>query len=338
MRIGVPKEVYPLERRVMMLPEAVRCLTEAEHQVFVQSEAGVGVGVFDIDYTRAGAEVIADVEALYDIADLVVKLKAPSETEFSLMHRDRILFSMFHSAQNPVHVYHAGKQGLTVVEMESIRDTKKRRMIDQTDITGQAGVYYALRHSLKMPNEMRAVVLGYGSVSSGAIDACAKLGMKVTIIRREDFPYISEHLRDADLLVNGISWPKECRDEKRYLVTREDVRNAAHGMVVLDLSVDFPNPVETVRPTTYAQPYYLDEGHVHVSIYGYPGLVPITSSRIYSQQVTPLTLLIANNGGLEGIEERGDMGKAIQRAIIDPTKLGWERYRSESVSNGSRIE
>ncbi|MBI4149799.1 hypothetical protein HY488_00185 [Candidatus Woesearchaeota archaeon] len=336
MRICVPRETYPLEKRVMVLPSAAKSLVDAGHDVFVQLGAASELDIADNEYVAAGAKIIADDQELYGLAEMIVKLKAPSPQEFSLMH-DAILFSMFHSEQNPVHIYYAGLQNLVVVEMERIRDGKQKRLIDQTDVTGEVGVYYALRHSQKMPEDMKAVILGYGNVASGAIKACAKLGIQYKIIRRSEFKFISEYLKDADILINGLAWPESARAKKEYVVTRENIQNTTPGFIVLDLSVDFPNPIETVHPTTYANPFYLEEGRVHISIYGYPGLVPKTSGRIYSEQVLPLALTIANNGGLRGIREKGELGRAISRAILDPQKCDWKQYKPEAPT-GSRIE
>ncbi len=338
MRIAIPKEIYPLERRVMLLPDAVAQLTNAGHVVYVQTDAGSGINITDEHYRAAGAEIMVDVQVMYECSDLVVRLKAPTAEEFSLMRRGSLLFGMFHSEQNPDHIYYAGRAGIRVVEMESVRDNKNRRLIDQTDITGEAGVYYALRHSRKMPADMRAVVLGYGSVSTGAITACSRLGMDVKIIRRDDFPFLREHLKGADILINGIAWPTENRQEQQYLVTREDIINSAPEMIVLDLAVDFPNPIETIRPTTYAHPYYLEEGRVHISIYGYPGLAPVTSTKIYSKQVAPLALLIANNNGLANIEAQGELGAYLAKAIVDPEQKGWRNLSPLGIPDGSNIE
>ena len=96
-----------------------------------------------------------------------------------------------------------------------------------------------------------------------------------------------------------------------------------HNAVILDLSVDYPNPIQTCRPTTINNPYYIEEGKIHVSIYGYPGLVPVSSSKRYSAQVLPLVLEIANNNGLEGLCNKGDLGKFISNAIVDPEELKW---------------
>ena len=337
MIIVIPKETYPLEKRVMLLPESTKVIVGAGNRVLVQAYAGEGIGISDADYLKAGAEVICELVDLYNQAEMIVKLKMPTPEEYSLMQSDTILFCMLHCQQNPQNIYFLGLRGLVAVAMEDIRDNRAQRLINQTRITGEAGVYYALRHSLKMPEDMKAVILGYGNVSSGAITACAKLGMDFKIIRRDEFKYIPKYLTDADILINGIAWPQAERQKRNYLVTREEIVNSKPGMIILDLSVDFPNPIETVRPTTYSNPFYIEESRIHISIYGYPGLVPMTSSRIYSEQVLPLVLRIASNGGLNGIKNRGKLGKAISEAILNPQEYDWQQFRPEELK-GSKLE
>jgi alanine dehydrogenase len=344
MRICVPKELYPLEKRVILLPSAVQRLVAQGHEVFVQRGAGLGIGVPDEQYVDAGAVSVENARDLYGMArrtarsaGLIVKLKAPLDREFSLMDH-ALLLSMFHSEQNPKHVYFAGLQNLVVIEMEKITDAKKDRLIEQTRLTGEAGVLYALTHSKKAPADMVAVVLGYGNVSSGAIGMCSRLGIRFKILRRSEFKFVREHLKTADLLINGIAWPEKARRGCRYIVTREDIRESSPNLIVLDLSVDFPNPIETIKPTDYTQPYYVEEGRVHISIYGYPGLFPETSSRIYSEQTFPLVSLIAENGGLRGIAKRGPLGLAVARAVLDPHRRDWQRYEPSHALAESRIE
>ncbi|HIG93720.1 TPA: hypothetical protein HA242_04560 [Candidatus Woesearchaeota archaeon] len=337
MKIAIPKETYPLEKRVMLTPTAVKELAKEGHHLFVQSGAARDMGILDEEYQNAGAGIVTEPKELYDLAEMIIKVKAPSSSEFSLMHKDTILFCMFHSEQNPVQIYYAGLQGLVIVEMEKIHDSKNKRLIDQTDITGEVGVYYTLRHLEKMPYDTKVMVMGYGQVASGAIKACHKLGMKTKILRKSEYKYIQQYLSDTDLLINGISWSADHRNNKKYLVTREDVKQSNPRIIILDLSVDFPSPIETIRPTNYSQPYYIDENRIHISIYGYPGLVPVTSTRLYSEQVLPLAQIIANNSGLRGIKNRGDLGKVIYKAILNPNKYDWQKYKPEEPT-GSRIE
>ncbi len=339
MNIVVPKETFPLEKRLVVMPKAANALVKAGHNVFVQAGAGSGIQILDSNYKDAGATIIAEPRELYEKASggMVMKMKAPTSEEFSFM-KNSIIFCMLHIGQNKERIYYMGSQGLSGVAMENIRDEKSKRQVDQTDITGQMGVYYAIRHFTKMPCDMKAVILGYGNVAHGAISACSKLGMKFKIMRRSELQKLLLWLKDADILINAISWPAKQMEKKEYLVTREDIKNSKPGMIVLDLAVDFPNPIETIHPTDYLNPSYLDEDRVHISIYGYPGLVPVTSSNIYSEQVLPYAMAIADNGGLRGIDKVERIGPYIKRAIVNPAKFGgWEQFKPH-VSPGSNIE
>ena len=339
MNIVVPKETYPSEKRVIILPHSAKVLVEAGHNVFVQAGAGSEINIPDSLYVNAGATIISDTTELYASAKhgIIVKLRAPSNEEFSFME-NITLICMLHIAQNTDRIYYLGSQKLVGLALENIRNERNMRLIDQTGITGEKGVYYALQHSKKMPSDMNAVILGYGNVATGAINACSKLGINYKIMRRTELKNISLWLTDADLLVNAISWPEEQIRKQEYLITRNDIKNSNPGMVVLDLAVDFPGPIETVHPTTYRNPFYMEEGRVHISIYGYPGLVPITSSRIYSEQILPIVSIIAYNGGLNNIKNAGVLGSFIQPAIVDPSNYGdWKKYKP-LTSPGSRIE
>jgi len=339
MRIVVPKETYPSEKRVMVLPASAKVLVESGHSVCVQAGAGSGISVPDEKYKNAGASIISDAIELYKQATegMVIKVKSPSPEEFSFM-RNAILFCMLHIQQNKERIFYLGSQELVGVAMENIRNERNQRLIDQTHLTGLAGVYFSIRYSQQIPDDMKAVILGYGNVANGAITACSRLGISYKIMRKSELKHLPLWLADMDLLINAITWPEKQREKKEYLVTREDIRNSKPGMIVLDLSVDFPNPIETVHSTTYQNPCYIEEDRVHISIYGYPGLVPITSSRIYSEQILPIALAIANNNGLSDIKKVEGVGAHIARAIEDPHKYGdWTAYKP-LTSPGPKIE
>ncbi|MBI4981008.1 alanine dehydrogenase, partial [Candidatus Woesearchaeota archaeon] len=95
MKIAIPNETYPLEKRVMLTPAAVKELAKESHKLFVQSGAARDIGISDDEYKAAGADIIAESKELYDLAEMIIKVKAPSPLEFSLMHKDTILFCMF---------------------------------------------------------------------------------------------------------------------------------------------------------------------------------------------------------------------------------------------------
>lgn len=294
MHFVLPKETYPQEQRLLLLPEAVQQLCQAGHSLNLEQNAGLGIGISNSQYSQAGAKITHSLADTYQGAQIVLRLKAPAPHEFTLLPKGCLLACMFHAEQNPQRLALAQAAGISVLALENIRTAEQQRLVDQTHITGEAGVYYALRQSKKMPWDMKALILGYGSVATGAITACARLGIAYKILRRADYPYLNHHLKEADLLINALAWPKSFRLQKRYLITRTMLQQANTHIIVLDLSVDAPGPIETLQPTTYENPYYYAENRLHIALYGYPGLVPVTSSRLYSQQLTPLLLTLAN--------------------------------------------
>lgn len=320
MKISVIKETAENEVRVALLPDAVRELVDGGHEVLVEKNAAYGLGVYDKDYEAAGAHVTADRRRLYGESDLVVKLKAPTMQEFPMLDGN-VLFSMLHHEQNPDHVSELAKRNAVAVEMESIFTEAKERVVDATDITGEVGVLYAAQHLKVMPQDAQVLVLGYGRVGSGAITMANRLGMKVKILRKEEYSHIEHFLTGKDLLVNAISWPAEERAKKNYLVTREMLDRMNPYGVVLDLAVDYPNPIQTCRPTSLSNPWYVEADKVHIGIYGYPGLVPVTCARRYSAQILSVVKEIVANGGVDAIGKRGTLGKAIEGAVVDPERL-----------------
>jgi len=169
----------------------------------------------------------------------------------------------------------------------------------------------ALHLAEKSPSECNILVLGYGGVASGALKVAFSLGAQVKILRKGEYKYIKDTLRHKDIVVNGIQWPKEKRDKKEYLITRDMLGLLNRGAVILDLSVDFPNPIECCHPSPHKKPVYVVDGVRCMSIYGYPRLVPVSSSRQYSRQILPILLKIAST-------PLGKLPRSIKNAIIDP--------------------
>jgi alanine dehydrogenase len=336
MKIAIAKETAQGEKRVLVLPNEVGKLVEGGNQLFVEKNAGEGMYIYDRDYEKVGAKIVSDRKELFGKSDLLVKLKVPTPEEFGLLENN-ILLSMFHHEQNKDHIYFLGKSKSKAVELESIINDAGERLIDATDITGAIGVLYSCQHLNKMPQDSKVLILGYGRVGSGAIRMCNQLGMNAKILRKSEYSHINHFLGDKDLLINAISWPKEERENKRYIVRTEMLDLLNPGAVILDLSVDFPNPIQTCRPTSISNPYYVERGKVHIGIYGYPGLVPVSSSERYSSQVLPIISEIACNKGLRGIEKRGELGKYINKAIVDPLKFDWKNMKPEELK-GSLIE
>lgn len=309
MNIGVlnEREIPGADRRAILLPREVTKIIESGHRVFVSKGLGDGIFIEDSKYKEAGAIIISKPEDILS-QQLIVKLGAPSDNEI-LMMKNNILFCMLHIEQNPFRIKLMMKQKIKAVAMEKVVNEYDERLIDCTDITGGQAMLAGFNLAMKSPDECKILLLGYGRVASAAINIANKLGAEVKILRKREYKDIKYHLKGKDILVNGISWPKYHRDKKDYVVTGRMLKLLNPGAVVVDISVDFPNPIETCKPTYSNDPWYEIDGIKHICIYGYPSLVPISSSARYSRQVMPLVLNIAKNG----IKK---MFKPLQRALI----------------------
>lgn len=293
MRIGIPKEIAAggKEHRAILLPREVKRLCEAGHNVFIEKGLGERMFFKDEEYRKAGAMVLSNRRHVFD-KDIVVKLKPPLMGEFKLL-KNNLLFCMMHAEQNPKYVKALKQTRSKAIAMELIENSAGERLIHCSPMGGEQGMIMAFHMALKVPSDCRVLIMGYGDIASGAIKVAYNLGADVKILRRPQYGHIRHFIRNKDIIVNGIKWPKDKRDNKMYLITRKMLALLNKGAVVLDLSVDYPNPIETCRPTLLDRPSYVVDGVRHICIFGYPGLVPLSSAKVYSRQVLPILLKIA---------------------------------------------
>ncbi len=312
MQIGIPKEngTTNFEHRAILVPKEVGKLVEAGHNVFVEKGLGKGIHIHDDEYKEAGAVLTASKRDVFN-KSIVVKLKPPLLQEFKLLNNN-LLFSMFHAEQNLHYVKALKARKAKAIAMELIRNRAGERLIQCSEISGEQGMIMAFHLAEKSPSDCHVLVLGYGDVASGALKVAFSLGANVKILRKGEYRHIKEFLHNKDIIVNGIQWPKEKRNKRDYLITRDMLSLLNKGAIILDLSVDFPNPIECCRPSLHNKPVYTVDGVRCISIYGYPRLVSVSSSRRYSAQVFPVLLKIASTS-------LDKLPKGIKDAIIDPT-------------------
>src|SRR5579872_5022811 len=101
MRIGVPKEIKNHEYRVGMVPSSVRELISNGHQVYVETNAGNGIGISDEHYRQAGATIANTAAEIFEVCDMIVKVKEPQATEIKMCREGQVLFTYLHLAPDP---------------------------------------------------------------------------------------------------------------------------------------------------------------------------------------------------------------------------------------------
>ena len=334
MKVGVPKEIKVLEYRVGMIPSGVKELVDEGHEVFVETNAGMGIGMTDQDYIDAGASILSTPEEIFDISELIIKVKEPQLNECEMLKTGQVLFTYLHLAADPEQAAALVKSGVTAIAYETVTadNGSLPLLTPMSAVAGrlsiQAGAY-----ALQKANGGRGVLLGgvpgviagqvliIGGGVSGthAAEMAVGLGAQVTILdlssdrlkelsnkfgdkvstRVSSKQLINELVVESDLvigavLVAGAAAPK--------LVTIEHVKQMRPGSVMVDISIDQGGCFETSKPTTHAEPTYIVDDVVHYCVTNMPGAVPRTSTFALTNETLPFIKSLANSGWQNAIK------------------------------------
>jgi alanine dehydrogenase len=323
MRIGIPKEIKPLEGRVALVPDAAGEAVRRGHTVLLQAGAGLASGYSDAEYRQRGVDIVPDAAAVYAQGELLLKVKEPIAAELPLLRREHRLFSFLHLAAVPTLATVLLEKGLTALAFETVEQAGRLPLLaPMSDIAGRIAVQVGatLLHSpaggrglllggMPAAPRGRVVVLGAGEAGGNASAMAAALGAEVVVfdLSRSALarmfalgpnvtalhPYpsaIAEAVREADLLIGAVLIPGA---RAPRLVTRAMIQSMRPGSVAVDIAVDQGGCLETTRPTDYTQPTYVAEGVTHFAVTNMPGAVPRTASQALSAVLTPFVLRLA---------------------------------------------
>src|SRR5437762_5472584 len=126
MRVGVPTEIKTDEYRVAITPAGVRELVEHGHEVLIQHGAGDGSVIPDQEYVDQGARIVPDADAVFDEAELILKVKEPMPEEVARLRSDHTLFTYLHLAPAPELTKGLCDSGATCVAYETVEDSRGR--------------------------------------------------------------------------------------------------------------------------------------------------------------------------------------------------------------------
>src|SRR6266404_4488868 len=329
MIVGVPKEIKGQEYRVALLPSAAYQLIKRGHEVVVERSAGAGAGYPDADYDQAGATLVSEHAAVFDKADLVVKVKEPQPSECPLLRPGQILFTYLHLAANRSLTEALLKSGVTALAYETVEVNRRLPLLEpMSEIAGRmsilVGGYFLAKHfggsgTLLggVPGVLpgRVVVLGGGVSGINAARMATGLGADITILEVDlermrflDITmdnahtlYSSEaHLHDlmatTDLLIGAVLLPGA---KAPKLITRQMLRKMKPGSVVVDIAIDQGGCMETSRPTTHLDPVYVEEGVTHYCVANMPAAYARTATQALTNITGRYVGLLADRG-LEG--------------------------------------
>lgn len=334
MRIGVPKEIKDNEFRVGVTPGSAREYVSRGHQVFVETNAGIGIGAEDATYEAAGAKILGSAKEVFDIAEMVVKVKEPQPSEWAQLREDQILYTYLHLAPDPKQTEGLVKSGCSAVAYETVTDEEGGLplLAPMSEVAGRLSIQCAAT-ALQKPNGGRGilmggvpgvlpakvVVIGGGVVGTHAAKMAVGIGADVTILDRSlsrmrelddifgntaktrysTVDAVEEECLAADAIIGAVLIPGAAAPK---LVSREMLSRMKPGSVLVDVAIDQGGCFETSKATTHSDPTYVVDEVVHYCVANMPGAVPLTSSHALNNATLPFGLALASKG-LDAIRE-----------------------------------
>src|SRR4051812_43949171 len=326
MIVGVPKEIKAQEFRVAMPPSAAYQLIRGGHQVVMERNAGAGAGFPDKDYADAGAKLVAEHAAVFQEAELIVKVKEPQPEEYPLLRRGQMLFTYLHLAASRSLTEALMKSGVTALAYETIEVNRRLPLLEpMSEIAGRMSVlvggYFLQKHFGGsgvllggVPGVLpgKVVVLGGGAAGINAARMAQGLGADVTILEvdleRMRFLDITLHtahtlysneshllelMPNVDLLIGAVLVPGA---KAPKLIRREMLRRMRPGSVLVDIAIDQGGCAETSRPTTHHEPVFVEEGVTHYCVANMPAAYARTATQALTNVTYRYIELLADNG------------------------------------------
>ncbi|HEX2089867.1 MAG TPA: alanine dehydrogenase [Actinomycetota bacterium] len=363
MIVGVPKEVKDNEYRVALTPEGARELTHSGHTVLIQEGAGEGSSLFRDRYERAGAEIVSDAKAVWDAADMVLKVKEPVPQEYDLLREGQILFTYLHLAASKELTELLAERKVSAVAYETVQlpDGRLPLLAPMSEIAGRMAPHVGARllekeyggrgvlmGGVSGVRPAKALVLGAGMAGSNAARIAAGMEAEVVVLDKSldklrfidqihkgrimtlmsDTLTLEQRVRESDVVIGTVLVPGA---KAPKLVTREMVASMRPGSVVIDISIDQGGCIETSRMTTHSNPTYVEEGAVHYCVGNMPGAVPNTSTYALTNVTLPYAIAMAEKGLEDALREGPTLapglntygGAVTNRPVADAHGMEW---------------
>ncbi|NOQ81731.1 MAG: alanine dehydrogenase [Methylophaga sp.] len=357
MLIGVPKEIKNNEYRVGMTPSGVRELVSHGHQVMVETDAGSAIGLTDVLYQQAGAEIMMSAADIFTKADMIIKVKEPQVQERAMLKSEQILFTYLHLAPDHQQTKDLVASGAVCIAYETVTDENGGLplLAPMSEVAGrmaiQAGTH-ALEKTHGGPGILlggvpgvapaKVIVLGGGVVGLNAARMAMGLGADVTVIDRslerlkqldEQFgpqlktlyatkDMIERAVARADLVIGAVLVPGATAPK---LITREMLSTMKQSAVLIDVAIDQGGCFESSHPTTHDDPTYVEQGIIHYCVANMPGGVARTSTFALTNATLPFIIEIANKGIKQALSDNTYLsqglniyqGKVTYKAVAD---------------------
>ena len=347
MRVGIPTEIKNNEYRVAITPAGVSELVRRGHEVLIQTGAGDGSAISDIDFTAAGAQIVDTADEVWAQADLLLKVKEPIEAEYGLLRKGQVLFTYLHLAASRPCTEALLASGTTSIAYETVQTVGPDGSValpllaPMSEVAGrlsaQVGAYHLMRtqggRGVLMggvPGVAPAVVVVIGGGMAGDNAAAVAWGMgahvtvfdlNVNTLRRIDAEYsgaietrysaqleLEAAVAQADLVIGAVLVPGA---KAPRLVSNALVAQMKPGSVLVDIAIDQGGCFEDSRPTTHDEPTFRVHDSVFYCVANMPGAVPRTSTFALTNATLPYVLKLADKGWRAACQSDSALAKGL---------------------------
>ena len=363
MIIGIPKEIKESEHRVGMTPSGVQTLIQNGHDVYVQNSAGQGSGHSDEDYSNVGANLLKTIEEVYDISEMIIKVKEPLKKEYSLIKEGQIIYTYFHFASSLELTKAMIDSKSICIAYETVENSDRSLplLTPMSEVAGrmaaQQGAKFLEKHQkgcgillggVPGVSPAKAVVLGGGVVGTQSAKMLAGLGADVTILdisldrlrelddimpknvktKFSNQYNIKQEIQNAHLVIGAVLIAGA---KAPNLITKDMLKDLRKGTVLVDVAVDQGGCFETTKPTTHSSPTYIIDDVLHYSVANMPGAVPMTSTEALTNATIAYAIEIANKGWKKACNENEPLkkglniinGDIVYKAVADAFDLNY---------------
>lgn len=368
MIIGLPKEIKPQENRVALLPSAAYQLIKRGHRVITEAGAGAGSGFPDAEYAAAGAEIVDTHEAVFERADLLVKVKEPLAAELPLLRPGQILFTYLHLAASKSLTEALLQSRITGIAYETVEVNRRLPLLEpMSEIAGRMSVlvggYFLAKHQGGkgvllggVPGVLpgKVVVIGGGTAGVNAARMATGLGADVTILEVDvermrflditlhtahtlysSHAHIMEMLPEVDLLIGAVLVPGS---KAPKLITREMLTVMRPGSVLVDIAIDQGGCAETSRPTTHHDPIFVEEDVTHYCVANMPAAYARTATQALTNVTYRYIETLADHGVPGAFRRDPNLlgglnvcdGKVTHRAVAEAHGLDFFDFKSSA--------
>ena len=343
MKIGIPKEIMNNENRVALTPAGVMTLTNAGHEVFIQTGAGIGSSFSDEAYEHAGAKIVQTAKEAWS-QQMIMKVKEPFREEYNYLYEGQIIFTYLHLASHEELTQTLLDKKVTGIAYETVQTANRTLplLTPMSEVAGymatQIGAQYlektkggkgVLLAGISGVKRGKVTIIGGGVVGTNAAKLAVGLGATVTIfdlnpVRLKELndyfgnsvnvlmsnPLdIAKEIKESDLAIGSVLIPGA---KAPVLVTEEMVQSMGDGSVIVDVAIDQGGNFATSEQlTSHDDPIFVKHGVLHYAVPNMPGAVPRTSTTGLTNATVPYILEIANKGFEQAIKDNEALRKGV---------------------------